>query len=115
MKMIMMILFFMILTIIMMMVNYILSKKMYKEIEKSSTFECGFDPMSKNRMPFSMQFYLIASMFLIFDVEIALIIPFISDLSLFAYYASLTMMLIMIILLIGLLAEWYEGALTWFK
>nr|UVN15300.1 NADH dehydrogenase subunit 3 [Nasonia longicornis] len=101
--------------IMMLLINFIISKKMFKSREKISPFECGFDPMSKNRLPFSLSFYLISIIFLIFDVEISLILPMIF-LSKYYYYLNyLNMMIIMFILLIGLYLEWMEGALKWFK
>jgi len=56
-------------------INSILAKKSTQEREKPSAFECGFDPKRSSRIPFSLRFYLIAVIFLIFDVEITLIIP----------------------------------------
>nr|AXS66046.1 NADH dehydrogenase subunit 3 [Tenebrionoidea sp. 19 KM-2017] len=102
-----------ILTAMIIIVNLI-SKKSYSDREKSSPFECGFDPKSLARMPFSLQFFLIAVIFLIFDVEIVLLIPTIlvmksNNMMMF----SMLVMFFMIILLVGLYHEWKEGALDW--
>jgi len=63
------------LAIALILLNSIISKKNNQEREKPSPFECGFDPKSSARLPFSLRFYLIAVIFLIFDVEITLLIP----------------------------------------
>nr|YP_009740647.1 NADH dehydrogenase subunit 3 [Heteropternis respondens]QID03609.1 NADH dehydrogenase subunit 3 [Heteropternis respondens] len=91
-----------------------LSKKSINDREKSSPFECGFDPKSSARMPFSIQFFLIAVIFLIFDVEIALILPIviIMKTSNIMMWTMATMFFIMILLL-GLYYEWNQGALKW--
>nr|AXS65866.1 NADH dehydrogenase subunit 3 [Tenebrionoidea sp. 10 KM-2017] len=106
-------LIFIILLIMVLIINLV-SKKTFNDREKSSPFECGFDPKSLPRIPFSLQFFLIAMIFLIFDVEIALLIPMIlvmkfSNIMNF----SLLMFVFMIILLIGLYHEWNQGALEW--
>nr|QVL28716.1 NADH dehydrogenase subunit 3 [Eristalinus sp.] len=104
----------MILSIVVMMLATILSKKSYADREKSSPFECGFDPMSSSRMPFSLKFFLITIIFLIFDVEIALILPMI----LIMNYSNLLMwtitsVIFILILLLGLYHEWNQGMLNW--
>jgi NADH-ubiquinone oxidoreductase chain 3 len=63
------------LSTILIFINSFLTKKNIQEREKPSAFECGFDPKRSSRLPFSLRFYLIAVVFLIFDVEITLIIP----------------------------------------
>nr|YP_009939480.1 NADH dehydrogenase subunit 3 [Eristalis cerealis]QNV48721.1 NADH dehydrogenase subunit 3 [Eristalis cerealis] len=102
------------LSIVVMMLATILSKKSYADREKSSPFECGFDPMSSSRMPFSLKFFLITIIFLIFDVEIALILPMIlimnfSNLLMW----TITSIIFIIILLLGLYHEWNQGMLNW--
>nr|QKV48562.1 NADH dehydrogenase subunit 3 [Milionia basalis] len=101
---------------IMMMLSIILSKKSFTDREKSSPFECGFSPKSSARIPFSLHFFLITMIFLIFDVEIALIFPMIK---LFKLVDFITWMKIsfffIIILLIGLYHEWNQNMLNWTK
>nr|YP_009002379.1 NADH dehydrogenase subunit 3 [Orinhippus tibetanus]AHH25002.1 NADH dehydrogenase subunit 3 [Orinhippus tibetanus] len=103
-----------ILPMLVMMIATILSKKSINDREKSSPFECGFDPKSSARMPFSLQFFLIAVIFLIFDVEIALILPIVIILksSNIMMWTTSTMIFILI-LLMGLYYEWNQGALKW--
>nr|YP_009995278.1 NADH dehydrogenase subunit 3 [Ochthebius quadricollis]QNP09668.1 NADH dehydrogenase subunit 3 [Ochthebius quadricollis] len=103
-----------ILAMIMMMAASILSKKSFMDREKSSPFECGFDPKSSARMPFSIQFFLIAVIFLIFDVEITLLIPLILTLKITNIMMYLYISLFFFtILLMGLYHEWNQGALNW--
>lgn len=91
-----------------------LSKKTITDREKSSPFECGFDPIDSSRLPFSIRFFIIGIIFLIFDVEIALILPIIivlkrSNLTVWAF----TSLFFIFILLVGLYHEWNQGALNW--
>nr|UPX88518.1 NADH dehydrogenase subunit 3 [Tachina fera] len=92
----------------------IISKKSIIDREKSSPFECGFDPKSSSRLPFSLRFFLITIIFLIFDVEIALILPIIliikfSNLMVW----TITAIVFILILLLGLYHEWNQGMLNW--
>nr|UZT67465.1 NADH dehydrogenase subunit 3 [Pujadella villari] len=93
--------------------NFNLSKKMNKERSKLVSFECGFDNMSMLRLPFSLHFYMISIIFLIFDVEISLIFPVIKSLNLMLVKNSDVFMVILIILIYGLYYEWWEGSLSW--
>nr|ALO71136.1 NADH deshydrogenase subunit 3 [Pselaphinae sp. 11 EF-2015] len=99
---------------ILMSLSSMISKKTFNDREKNSPFECGFDPKSSSRMPFSLSFFLIAVIFLIFDIEISLMIPFILLMTisnLMSY--CLISMFFFLILLIGLYFEWHQGALNW--
>nr|ALO76092.1 NADH deshydrogenase subunit 3 [Clambus sp. CLA01] len=101
---------------IMMIMAMALSKKSFSDREKTSPFECGFDPKSKSRLPFSLHFFLIAVIFLIFDVEITLLFPFISILTLTSIKELFLMITYFIlILLLGTYHEWNQGALNWIK
>nr|UDP55637.1 NADH dehydrogenase subunit 3 [Scatella tenuicosta] len=104
----------MLISLVVMLLASILSKKTIIDREKSSPFECGFDPKSSSRLPFSLRFFLITIIFLIFDVEIALILPMILILN----YSNLmvwttTSIIFIIILLVGLYHEWNQGMLNW--
>nr|YP_002640529.1 NADH dehydrogenase subunit 3 [Aspidytes niobe]CAM35449.1 NADH dehydrogenase subunit 3 [Aspidytes niobe] len=107
------IIIFMLSMIIMLMAS-LLSKKTFMDREKNSPFECGFDPKNSSRLPFSLQFFLIAVIFLIFDVEIALLMPMIMIMN-FTNLISwmFTSLFFLLILLIGLYHEWNQGALNW--
>nr|YP_010290249.1 NADH dehydrogenase subunit 3 [Bunaea alcinoe]ULO26029.1 NADH dehydrogenase subunit 3 [Bunaea alcinoe] len=99
---------------IIMFLSITLSKKSFMDREKCSPFECGFNPKSLARIPFSLHFFLITIIFLIFDVEIALILPII-------YLFKTTNLIIwmktnfffMIILLLGIYHEWNQNMLIW--
>nr|YP_010429317.1 NADH dehydrogenase subunit 3 [Glossodoris acosti]USQ67496.1 NADH dehydrogenase subunit 3 [Glossodoris acosti] len=109
--------FSIILCVILILVYYVTNYISYSDFsEKLTAFECGFDPLSKMRSPFSTRFFLLVVLFLIFDVEIALLFPV---LSMFSNNMSLTttsaLMLFILILLFGMFHEWNEGALDWFS
>nr|YP_011010374.1 NADH dehydrogenase subunit 3 [Metrocoris triangulatus]WPW46989.1 NADH dehydrogenase subunit 3 [Metrocoris triangulatus] len=92
----------------------IISKKSKNNHEKMTPFECGFDPKSSSRMPFSMQFFMIAIIFLIFDVEIIIILPTIKIMQMSQLYAwFMTTSMFIIILAMGLYHEWNNGILEW--
>nr|AXI98642.1 NADH dehydrogenase subunit 3 [Pseudoniphargus morenoi] len=100
-------------SVIIMLLSMTVGKKTTKFNEKLSPFECGFDPFKKARVPFSLRFFLITILFLIFDVEVAILLPlglFSLDLAHFSYF---TVLVIMMILILGLFHEWNQGALNW--
>nr|YP_009711356.1 NADH dehydrogenase subunit 3 [Reticulitermes tibialis]QGA46872.1 NADH dehydrogenase subunit 3 [Reticulitermes tibialis]QGA46885.1 NADH dehydrogenase subunit 3 [Reticulitermes tibialis] len=99
---------------IVMMVATLISKKVHEERESSSPFECGFDPKNSARLPFSSRFFLIAVIFMIFDVEIALLLPMpitmtTSNMKSWMLISSM----FLLILIIGLYHEWNQGSLEW--
>nr|YP_007375130.1 NADH dehydrogenase subunit 3 [Boulengerula taitana]AAX58642.1 NADH dehydrogenase subunit 3 [Boulengerula taitana]ACS37021.1 NADH dehydrogenase subunit 3 [Boulengerula taitana] len=87
---------------------------MSPDAEKLSPYECGFDPLGSARLPFSIRFFLIAILFLLFDLEIALLLPM-------PWASQLTnptepmlfATLIIILLTLGLMYEWHQGGLEW--
>nr|YP_009459835.1 NADH dehydrogenase subunit 3 [Sinopotamon yaanense]AUT14007.1 NADH dehydrogenase subunit 3 [Sinopotamon yaanense] len=104
---------FLISTVIMILTS-ILAKKTILDREKISPYECGFDPKGSSRLPFSLRFFLIAVIFLIFDVEITLLLPIAPVIYLSNIFSwLLTIVFFLIMLLLGLFYEWYQGALEW--
>ncbi len=80
---------------------------------KLSTYECGFDPFGDARGKFDIRFYLVAILFIIFDLEIAFLIPWAISLKKIGLYGFWSMMVFLGLLTIGLWYEWKKGALEW--
>nr|WCH58159.1 NADH dehydrogenase subunit 3 [Scelimena sp. 1 JL-2023a] len=100
--------------IIMLNLSVLISKKMISDQEKLSPFECGFNPQTNARLPFSIQFFLISMLFLIFDIEIALILPLLPIMKSSKMTIWLTSFSVfMTILLMGTYYEWNQGMLEW--
>nr|AEX65954.1 NADH dehydrogenase subunit 3 [Artamella viridis] len=82
--------------------------------EKLSPYECGFDPLGSARLPFSIRFFLVAILFLLFDLEIALLLPLPWATQLHTPTTTLTWTSVLITLLtLGLMYEWAQGGLEW--
>jgi len=94
---------------------FVLSSRSTEDAEKISPFECGFDPKLSARIPFSLRFFLLAVLFLVFDIEIVLLLPIPISLSYFYASTSFSTFMFLIILIVGLLHEWREGSLEWSK
>nr|AIG23234.1 NADH dehydrogenase subunit 3 [Murexia habbema] len=88
--------------------------QLYLYLEKSSPYECGFDPLGSARLPFSMKFFLVAITFLLFDLEIALLLPLPWAIQLPTTNTTLILAYSLIILLTtGLMYEWFQKGLEW--
>nr|ATC73052.1 NADH dehydrogenase subunit 3 [Cuerna sp. EMHAU-2015-Zz052311] len=113
-KLLLFMLIIIMLIMIMSMLIVTISKKSIIDMQKSTPFECGFNPMSYKRLPFSIHFFLIAVIFLIFDIEIIIIVPMIFTMkSSMILYWLITSTMFILILIIGLFHEWLNGMLNW--
>ena len=81
--------------------------------EKLSAYECGFEPFSDSRIEFDVRFYLVAILFIIFDLEIAFLFPWAISLGQIGFFGFISMMIFLFILTIGFIYEWKKGALDW--
>ena len=81
--------------------------------EKLSAYECGFEPFNDSRMEFDIRFYLVAILFIIFDLEIAFLFPWAITLGNIGLFGFFSMMLFLFILTIGFIYDWKKGALDW--
>ena len=83
------------------------------DAEKLSPYECGFEAFEDSRMKFDVRYYLVAILFIIFDLEIAFLFPWaivLDEIDVFGFWA---MMLFLGILVVGFIYEWKKGALDW--
>ena len=92
--------------------NFLFSPK-NPDPEKLSTYECGFEAFGDSRMEFDVRFYLVAILFIIFDLEIAFLFPWAISLGNLGPLGFWSMMVFLLILTIGFIYEWKKGALDW--
>ncbi len=83
------------------------------DAEKNSPYECGFEPFEDARQKFDVRFYLVAILFIIFDLEIAFLFPWAVTLGKIGLFGFWSMMLFLAILTVGFIYEWKKGALEW--
>ena len=100
------------LSILFIIINFTFSPKK-PDPEKLSTYECGFEPFEDSRMEFDVRFYLVAILFIIFDLEIAFLFPWAISLGNMCILGFTSMMIFLFILTIGFIYEWKKGALDW--
>ena len=92
--------------------NFIFSPKK-PDPEKLSAYECGFSAFDNSRMEFDVRFYLVAILFIIFDLEIAFLFPWAISLGNIGILGFCSMMIFLFILTVGFVYEWKKGALDW--
>ena len=78
-----------------------------------SAYECGFEPFNDSRMEFDVRFYLVAILFIIFDLEIAFLFPWAIALDEIGHVGLISMIIFLFVLVIGFVYEWNKGALDW--
>nr|YP_010489394.1 NADH dehydrogenase subunit 3 [Schistodesmus spinosus]UWM10808.1 NADH dehydrogenase subunit 3 [Schistodesmus spinosus] len=100
---------------ILLLVGLFLGVSFYVGREKVSPFECGFDPIGSSRVPFSLRFFLLAVIFVVFDVEIVLLFPVVMMVGdPYMWVGSYLALLAFLVLLFGgVIHEWREGSLEW--
>ena len=84
-----------------------------KDAEKLSPYECGFEPFDDTRAKFDVRYYLVAILFIIFDLEIAFLFPWAVSLDTVGRFGLIAMALFLAILVVGFIYEWKKGALEW--
>ncbi len=84
-----------------------------KDAEKLSAYECGFEPFEDSRIKFDVRYYLVAILFIIFDLEIAFLFPWAVSLDAIGGFGLIAMGIFLAILVIGFIYEWKKGALEW--
>ena len=92
--------------------NFIFSPK-NPDPEKLSAYECGFEAFDDSRMEFDVRFYLVAILFIIFDLEIAFLFPWAISLGNIGALGFWSMMIFLFVLTLGFIYEWKKGALDW--
>ena len=100
------------LAIVVVVASYIVARQA-PDTEKVSAYECGFEPFDDARARFDVRFYLVAILFIIFDLEVAFLFPWaitLKDIGVFGFWS---MMVFLLLLTIGFIYEWRKGALEW--
>ena len=83
------------------------------DAEKLSAYECGFEPFTDARMKFDVRYYLVAILFILFDLEIAFLFPWAIVLQDIGWFGLIAMVVFLGILVVGFVYEWKKGALEW--
>lgn len=100
------------LAVLMTILPFLLAKVKWDK-EKNSQYECGFETFEDCRTQFDIRFYLVAILFIIFDLEIAFLFPWAVSLGFIGWFGFTSMLIFLTVLLIGFVYEWKKGALDW--
>jgi NADH-quinone oxidoreductase subunit A len=100
------------LALVMVLASLIVARQ-HPDVEKLSPYECGFAPFEDSRGRFDVRFYLVAILFIIFDLEVAFLFPWAVSLGGIGLFGFWSMMLFLAVLTVGFIYEWKKGALEW--
>ncbi len=104
--------FSIVLSTIIFFLSFFLSSKL-DDAEKLTIYECGFNPFNDSRSEFNIKFYIVAILFLIFDLEISYLFPFVVCIDLITNIGIFFMLFFLFVLTVGFFYEWKKGALDW--
>jgi NADH-quinone oxidoreductase subunit A len=99
-------------TLMILLASFVIARQR-PDTEKLSPYECGFEPFEDTRGRFDVRYYLVAILFIIFDLEVAFLFPWAVSLGNIGMFGFWSMMFFLVILTIGFVYEWKKGALEW--
>ena len=100
------------LSLVMVVASYVVARQK-PDSEKLSPYECGFEPFDDARSKFDVRFYLVAILFIIFDLEVAFLFPWAVSLGSLGMFGFWSMLVFLAVLTVGFIYEWRKGALEW--
>ncbi len=100
------------LAIVIVLASFIVARQK-PDVEKLSAYECGFEPFGDARSKFDVRYYLVAILFIIFDLEVAFLFPWAVSLGAIGLFGFWSMMAFLFVLTVGFVYEWKKGALEW--
>ncbi len=103
---------FLIFLLLLLVLAFVVSLKSY-DVEKNSPYECGFNPFEDAREPFEIQFYLVAILFIIFDLEISFLFPWVLVFRFINLFSFVIIIIFLFVLTVGFVYELFKGALQW--
>jgi NADH-quinone oxidoreductase subunit A len=104
--------FSLLLSAIIILLSYLLASQQ-SDNEKLSAYECGFTPFDDARNKFDVKFYVVAILFIVFDLEVSLLFPWVAAVDTISTVAYWSVFVFLVILTIGFIYEWIKGALDW--